>query len=322
MSKHKIIGLALCGLILTSCGNGGENTAEETVSPETSAASESVSETTVSETETKRETETKKETETEIPEISETVTEETESTENFDKVKDRVIFEDGENTLTAGQFIEALFECEKFTHMRAAARDFQIMDMDENGIPEIMLYYSNFMSYTGSQLYTVTDEGKAEVVLILNHDICDSSNHSECYNLIGENPIPYKKDGKTVWISRFFGSGTGGGGGGNYILKYDSSGIDGEIICEARYYRWSGNDENGELEWYSNEYYYIFGKEVTEDEFDLRDKEYFDSLQTSDALYVQSPIGDYDENKKFLGSEFGENLSYALNNYLDMRDGA
>ena len=314
MSKHKIIGLALCGLILTSCGSGEENTAEETVSPETSAASESVSETTVSKTET--------ETKTEIPESLETVTEETESTENFDKVKDMVIFEDGENSLTAGQYIEALFECEEFTHMRAAARDFQIMDMDENGIPEIMLYYSNFMSYTGSQLYTVTDEGKAEVVLILNHDICDSSDHSECYNLIGENPIPYEKDGKTVWISRFSGYGTGGGGSGNYILKYDGSGVDCEIICEARYETWGANNENGDWEHYRNDYYYIFGKEVTEDEFDRRDKEYFDSLQTSDALYVQFPIGDYGENGKFLGSEFGENLSYALNNYLDMRDGA
>ena len=27
MSKHKIIGLALCGLMLTSCENGGENLA-------------------------------------------------------------------------------------------------------------------------------------------------------------------------------------------------------------------------------------------------------------------------------------------------------
>lgn len=313
MSKHKIIGLALCGLILTSCGNGGENTAEETVSPETSAASESVSETTVSETETKRETETKKETETEIPEISETVTEETESTENFDKVKDRVIFEDGENTLTAGQFIEALFECEKFTHMRAAARYFQIMDMDENGIPEIMLYYSNFMSYTGSQLYTVTDEGKAKVVLILNHDICDSSDHSECYDMIGENPVPYEKDGKTVWISRFSGYGTGGGGSGNYILKYDGSGIDGEIICESRYEKWGANNENGDWEWYRDDYYYIFGEEVTKEEYDKRRDEYMNSLNPSDELYVKS---------SYYEDEFRETFSYALNNYLDMRDGA
>lgn len=316
MSKHKIIGLALCGLILTSCGNGGENTAAETEIPETSAASESVSETTVSETETETATET------EIPESSETVTEETESTENFDKVKDRVIFEDGENALTAGQFIDALESCEEFTRRFDFFCDFQIMDMDENGIPEIMIYYSNFMSYTGSSLFTVTNEGKAEAVPILNHDICDSSDHSECYNMIGENPVPYEKDGKTVWISRFFGSGTGGGGGGNYILKYDGSGIDGEIICESRQYRWSGNNENGELEWYRTDHYYIFGEEVTGDEFDRRDKEYFDSLQTSDALYVQFPIGDYYKSGKFLGSEFGENLSYALNNYLDMRDGA
>ena len=305
MSKHKIIGLALCGLILTSCGNGGENTAEGTVSPETSAASESVSETTVSETET------------EIPESSETVTEKTESTENFDKVKDRVIFEDGENSLTAGQYIEALENCEEFTRWLDGFDNFQIMDMDENGIPEIMLYYSNHMSYTGSLLYIVTERGNAEAVPILNHDICDSSDHSECYHLIGENPIPYEKDGKTVWISRFYGSGTGGGGGGNYILKYDGSGIDGEVICESRHERWSGNNENGKLEWYENDHYYIFGEEVTEDEFDRRKQEFFDSLQPSNALYMHHR-DIYDGN---LESKLRENLSYVLNTYLDMRDG-
>lgn len=537
MSKHKIIGLVLCGLMLTSCGSGGENTAAETELPEASAASESVSKTTVSETET--------EAETELPEVSETVTEETESTENFDKVKDRIVYDDGvkkmtageylkaieaygfektamgncglqfadldgdgmpeavfyefasdraeifsispdgevrpipskneelcwwedeqlkggtvsayekdgetiwimgfsskgagagssgryilrydgnsidgeiiceetydrnvwnddtgwdytknwylwgeevteeeyesrkdefldslrpsdaaeahgfipssdrslydefskgymeafsgilleycdmlesqnariyneiaeniiysdgENTLTAGQYIEALLECEEFTRRFDFFCDFQIMDMDENGIPEIMIYYSNFMSYTGSRLYTVTKEGKAEAVPILNHDICDSSDHSECYNMIGENPVPYEKDGKTVWISRFSGSGTGGGGSGNYILKYDGSGIDGEIICESRHYRWNGNNENGELEWYRSDHYYIFGEDVTEEEYDKRRDEYMNSLKPSDELYV---IASYDED------DFRETFSYALNNYLDMRD--
>lgn len=314
MSKHKIIGLALCGLMLTSCGNGGEDTVSETYVPETEQASESVLETAKTETETV--------TETEAPESLETVPVETESTENFDKVKDRIIFDDGTQKLTAGQYINALESCEKFTHMRAAAFDFQVMDMDENGIPEIMIYYSNFMSYTGSRLYTVTKEGKAVAIPIINHDICDRSDHSECYDLIGENPFPYEKDGKTIWISRFSGSGTGGGYGGEYILRYDGSGIAGEVINRAEYETYGQNDENGEWYWVRNDYYYIFGEEVTEEEYDSRQKEYFDSLQSSDALYVQSHIGDYDENRKFLGSEFGENLADALNKYLDMRDGA
>ena len=176
-----------------------------------------------------------------------------------------------------------------------------------------MIYYSNFMSYTGSSLYTVTNEGKAEAVPILNHDICDSSDHSECYDMIGENPVPYEKDGKTVWISRFSGYGTGGGGSGNYILKYDSSGIDGEIICESRYEKWGANNENGDWEWYRNDYYYIFGEDVTEEEFDKRRDEYMNSLKPSDELYVES---------SYYEDEFRETFSYALNKYLDMRDGA
>ena len=292
--------------MLTSCGNGGENTAEGTVSPETSAASESVSETTVSETDTETEIET------EIPESSETVTEETESTENFDKVKDRVIFEDGENTLTAGQYIEALESCEEFTRWLDGFDNFQIMDMDENGIPEIMLYYSNHMSFTGSLLYIVTESGNAEAVPILNHDICFFSDELE-----GENPIPYEKDGKTVWISRFYRSGSSGESSGNYILKYDGSGIDGEVICESRHDRWNGNNENGELEWYENDHYYIFGEEVTEDEFDRSKQEFFDSLQPSNAFYMHHR----DVYDGSLGSNLRENLAYMLNNYLDMRDG-
>lgn len=311
MSKHKMIGLALCGLMLTSCGNGGEDTVTETSAPETAQTSESVSET--------EETAAETLTETEAPESSETVPEETESTENFDKVKDRVIFDDGTQRLTAGEYIDALEDCEEFTHWLDVNDDLQIMDMDKNGIPEIMIYYSDHMSYTGSRLYAVTEEGKAEAVPILNRDICFLSVE---YELEGENPVPYEKDGKTLWISRFKGSGTGGGFSGNYILKYDGSGIDGEVIDESRYETWNGYDENGELEWYRSEHYCIFGEEVTEEEYDSKKKEYFDSLQPSDALYVQSPIGDYDENRKFLGSEFGENLADALNKYLDMRDGA
>lgn len=182
MSKHKIICLALCGLMLTSCGNSGENTAAETSAPETEQASESVSETVKTQAETVIETE--------APESSETVPEETESTENC------------------------------------------------------------------------------------------------------------------------------GGFGGEYILRYDGSGIDGEVIDRAEYETYGQEDENGE--WYRirDDFYYIFGEEVTEEEYDSKKKEYFDGLQPSDALYVQSSMGSREN------SEFTENLADALEKYLDMRDGA
>lgn len=307
MSKHKIICLALCGLMLTSCGNSGEDTAAETSAPETEQASESVSETAKTEAETVNETE--------APESSETVPEETESTENFDKVKDRVIFVDGTQKLTAGQYIDALESCEEFDVSHPSFRDFQIMDMDGNGIPEIIVC-GRFMAYTFSRLFTVSAEGKADAVPILNHNLCDSSDHSECYVLTGAEPSPYEKDGKTVWISNFSGGGTDGGFSGEYILRYDGSGIDGEVIDRAEYETYGQEDENGE--WYRirDDFYYIFGEEVTEEEYDSKKKEYFDGLQPSDALYVQSSMGSREN------SEFTENLADALEKYLDMRDGA
>lgn len=296
MSKHKIIGLALCGLMLTSCGNGGENTAAETEIAETSAASESVSETTVSETET--------ETETEIHESSETVTEETKSTENFDNVKDRVIFEDGENTLTAGQYIEALENCEEFTNSLGYYYALQLMDMDENGIPEILIHLYGTM-INGSRLYAVTADGKADAVKIIDHDE---------YYMRGNSLTPYEKDGETLWIGGWSIISAIGGNynDGEYVLKYDGSVIDCEVIAESGYETYGANDENGNWEWYRDDYYYIFGEEVTKEEYDRRIGEYLNGLQPSDALYAKSAY------KK---SEFRENLSYTLNEYLDMRDG-
>lgn len=305
MSKHKIIGLVLCGLMLTSCGNGGENTAAETVSPETSAASESVSETTVSETET--------ETETEIPESSETITEETESTENFDKVKDRIVYDDGENSLTAGQYIDAVIESKYYESIYYG---FQLMDMDKNGIPEILFYYESTMS-DFSEMCTVTAEGKMLTIPIINHDICTSyENHDECYAINGGSLTPYEKDGETLWVGEWEYGSAGGGSDGKYILKYDGNGIDGKLINNSTYERYEASNDNGVPHWDYNFYSYVFGEKVTEEEYVKRRDEYMNSLKPSDELYVESSYDD-----RITEYEFRENLSYTLNNYLDMRDG-
>lgn len=306
---------ALCGAILTGCEKENGNTVSETEISETAAASESVSETEQTEAETETVTETAEAVKKEYAPVPA-------STLNYDKVRDRAIFDDEENTLTAGQFIDALESCDEFTHWLDVYDAFQITDMDENGIPEIMLYRyaAPFMS---SRLYSVTADGKAEAVKLSSHDLRHGfCSGDECYEMIGSSPEPYEKDGKTVWIGHWLGSGTGGGSSGDYILKYDGSTIDGEVIRETAYETWSGNDENGELEWYRNDYYYIWGEEVTEEEYDKKADEYINSLHPSDALYVQSYIDYYDEDSAFSGSEFGENLAYTLNRYLDMREGA
>ena len=158
MSKHKIIGLALCGLILTSCGNVGENTAEETEIPETSAASESVSETTVSETDT----------ETEISESSETIIEETESTKNFDKVKDRIVYDDGVKKMTAGEYLKAI-EAYGFEKTAMGNYCLQFVDLDGNGMPEAVFYNGGLET---SSIFSILPDGEVRYIPIANKELC------------------------------------------------------------------------------------------------------------------------------------------------------
>lgn len=295
-----ICALSLCGLMLTGCEKRNENTVSETKISETAAASESVSETVQTEAETVTEI-----TETEEMKEYDPVPK---STLNYDNVKDRVIFEDGKNTLTAGQYIDALESCEEFTNALGYYYAFQIMDIDENGIPEILIHlYGTMMN--GSRLYAVTADGKAEAVKIIAHDICDNSDHDEYY-MRGNSLTPYEKDGETLWISgwRIISAIGGNYNDGEYVLKYDGSVIDCEVIAESVYETYRANDENGNWEWYRNDYYYIFGEEVTEEEYYRRIEEYLNGLQPSDALYVESA---YKE------SEFRELLAAAVLEYIE-----
>lgn len=304
MSKHKIICLALCGLMLTSCGNGEEDTVTETVLSETSQTSESVSEAAKTEAEIV--------TETEVPESLETVPEKTESTLNYDKVKDRVIFDDGTQNLTAGEYIDAVMEGKYYESIYYG---FQFMDMDENLIPEILFYYESTMS-DFSKLYTITLDGKMLNIPIINHDICTSyEKHDECYCINGGSLKPYEKDGETLWIGGWEYGSAGGGSSGEYILKYNGSGIDSEVIHKETYERYEASNNNGIPNWDYYQYYYIFGEEVTEAEYDRRRDEYMNSLKPSDELYVELSYG-----IEITEYEFRENLSDALNKYLDMRN--
>ncbi|MDE6710221.1 MAG: hypothetical protein K2J76_07015 [Oscillospiraceae bacterium] len=295
-----ICALSICGLMLTGCEKGNENTEYETEISETTAASESVSETTPTEAETVTEI-------TEAEEIKE-YDPVPKSTLNYDNVKDRIIFDDGENTLTAGQYIDALENCEEFTNSLGYFYALQLMDMDENGIPEILIHlYVTMMS--GSRLYVVTADGKADAVKIIAHDIYDNSEHDKYY-MRGNSLTPYEKDGETLWISDWSIISAIGGNynDGEYVLKYDGSVIDCEVIAESGYETYGANDENGNWEWYRNDYYYIFGEEVTKEEYDRHRGEYLNGLQPSDALYVKSA---YKEN------EFRDLLAAAVLEYIE-----
>lgn len=308
-----ICAFALYGLMLTGCENGNENTVSETEIPETTATSESVPET----VQTEAETVTKI---TEAEEIKE-YDPVPKSTLNYDNVKDRIIFEDGENTLTARQYIDALENFEEFTNALGYKYIFQIMDIDENGIPEVTLARDDTV-FVCSHLYTVTAEGEAVSLITVNHDICynyfDSDTHDECSQLRGGSLKPYEKNGKTIWLSGYNSGGAGAGSSGTYILKYDGNVIDGEVIRHSSYERYPVDKD---WLWDYNFYYNVLGEDVTEEEYDLKYDEYLDSLQPSDALYTQGYIDVFGDHSLYDHDDYKEMFCYTLNKYLDMRDG-
>lgn len=292
MKKSKFISLALCGIMLSSCGNSGENTAEESGYSETSRTSESVSETTVSETET------------EILDTSETtVQEETESAENFDKVKDRIIYDDGENSLTAGQYIDALLECEDIYKTLHALHGIQFADFDSDGIPELLLY-DDLM--TKSEYYAVSADGKARYI----------HNKSLHDNWAWEFPYghaePYELNGEIVWITECHSSGSGAGGDGIYFVRYDGNEIEVETIRESRY----TNTDSNIAVWGEKMVWQFFwqGEEVSEEEYNSRYEKFLGDMTSLDAPELRSTI------IHGAGYEFKEALSLVLKEYLEAAD--
>lgn len=289
MSKHKIIGLALCGLMLTSCGSGEENTAAETEIPETSAASESVSETTVSETET------------EIPESSETVTEGTESTENFDKVKDRIVYDDGVKKMTAGEYLKAI-EAYGFEKTAMGNCGLQFADLDGNGMPEAVFYE---VASDRSEIFSISPDGEVRYIPITNKELC----WGERDELKGGAVSAYGKNGENIWIMGFSSKGSSAGSSGIYILRYDGNSIDGEIICKETYDNiW--HDDTG---WDYTENWYLWGEEVTEEEYESRKDEFFENLQTSNAAEAHGFIPSDDRS---LYDEFSKGYMEAFSDIL------
>lgn len=304
--------LALCVLMLTGCEKENENTVSETEASATAETYESVTtaaETTAAETVTAAET---------APKEYEPVPK---STLNYDKVKDRVIFSDGENTLTAGQFIDALESCEEFDDILGHYYIFQTMDIDGNGIPEIVLARDD-TTFVCSKLFTVTAEGEAMPIKTVNHDICNCYNidpSADHYQLRGGSLTPYEKDGETVWLSGYNSGGAGAGASGTYILKYDGNVIDGDIVRHSSYERYPVDEE---WMWDYNSYYNVLGEDVTEEEYDLKYEEYLNGLQPSEAVYTQGYIDICGDHGKYDRDKFKEMFCYTLNRYLDMREGA
>lgn len=294
MSKKKIIGLLLGTLLLTSCGNveNAAETAETTGNISETAGNISETSEIISETrETVSETAVS---ETEIPETSETTAqEETESTENFDKVKDRVIYDDGVKKMTAGEYLKAI-EAYGFEKTAMGNCGLQFADLDGDGMPEAVFY--NFgVDYT-SIVFSVSPEGEVSLVPIKN----DELRISDMEMLWGSYISAYEKDGETIWIMGFSSKGAGAGSEGDYILRYDGNCIDGEIIREKTYDRNVWNDDTG---WDYTTNWYLWGEEVTEEEYESRKDEFFEGLQLSETSEAHGfiPLDDrslYDEYSK------------------------
>ncbi|MCM1382592.1 MAG: hypothetical protein NC192_11675, partial [Muribaculaceae bacterium] len=181
----------------------------------------------------------------------------------------------------------------------------QIMDIDENGIPEAALARDDTV-FVNSKIHTVTANGQAVCLSTANFDIC----YDDGTFLRGGSLTPYERDGETVWLSRYNTGGTDEGVSGDYILKYDGNTVDGEIIRHSEYER---NPGDGYMMWEYYFYYNVLGEDVTEEEYDLKYDEYINTLQPSAAVYAMSG---YKENT----SEFWEIISNAMNEYLDKRD--
>ena len=262
----EICAFALCGLMLTGCEK--EKEAMESEISETSVTSESVSETVQSENETLTET---------VTEISETVKLETESIENFDEIKDIVIFENGESTLTAGQYIETLGQCAEFTDISLLYR-IQLADVNNDGISEALALTGEFEDNT-LDIFFVSASGEVRKI---------SVEKDAAFKWV----TPYEKDGKIIWIADIFNDDFSG----EAVLHISDNSARLEEICSESY----GKKEK-ECFWQ--------GQSVSYQEYEKLHEEYFGAMDNSAEIYAISAF-DYWTRTNV------EKLSDAMEEYL------
>lgn len=207
----------------------------------------------------------------------------------YSEIHDTVIYDDGKNTLTAGEYIDALIEYPDMIR----AHHYQIADIDGNGIPELAVYIGAF-PYTS--YIAVSPEGNAEMLY-------DDDGNTE---IAADFPVPYDSDGETVWVTDFSQGGSGAGGGYRCFLSIEDNTVKTEIISSYDY---------GRTAMFEYQYSYYWGSDQSlplssEEEYESRFNELLAGMENSSAAYVQHTRDAYDY-------DFQEFLSYMLREYLE-----
>ena len=207
----------------------------------------------------------------------------------YSEISDTIIYDDGENVLTAGEYIDSLIE---YPNIIRGAHRYQIADIDGNGIPELAAYVGMFPITT---YIAVSPEGQAEML----YD-SEGSEYIEA-----DLPVPYESNGKTVWVTDFFQGGSSGGGGYRCFLSIENNTVKTEIISNYDY---------GKIAMLEYQYNYYWGNDqsepVSEDEYESRFDDLLAGMENSSAAYVQHEPNEYDY-------DFPEFLAYMLREYLE-----
>ncbi|MDE5860256.1 MAG: hypothetical protein K2H23_07765, partial [Oscillospiraceae bacterium] len=188
----------------------------------------------------------------------------------YNDIKDTVLYSDEKNSLTVGQYIDAVVKCRDFTDLYK--NGIQLSDINGDGIPEAV---ARIAAFPITSYFSVSAEGEAFMLY-------DKNGESQ---IEAELPEPYEKGGKVLWLSEFYVGGSVAGGGGDSILTYEDGVIKKEII---RCYDYS-KDLN------TFEYYYTYywgsdgywddtqGVEVSEEEYESRYETLLAEMQPVEA---------------------------------------
>lgn len=274
---------AVCGIMLTGCKRENESTGSETKISETSATSEIVSETTQTEAETVTET-------AEAEEIKE-YDPIPESTLDYDKIKDKVIYNNGAEKLTAEQYIRALENCAEFTDISKLYR-IQLADVDSDGIPEALALAGEYDKNTLDIFFVSASGGVRKI----------PAEKDDAFKWV----TPYEKDGKTVWIADTVGAGESSIGEAVLHVSDNSAWLE-EICSES----WGKKEK--ECFWQ--------GQSVSYQEYQKLHEDYFGAMNPSAEIEIVSAYSYLTQtNAEKLSDvveEYLQNLPYTYNEIKD-----
>lgn len=274
MREIKVISAVLSAIILTSCGNSSESVVNGTANDVTAQGNWSAT------------AETSEADSSKISEISAFSTDignksdinstiDTDVSSLYTEIFDTIIYNDGKTVLTAGEYIEALLNCDKFidTLSIRGTRTFQLSDIDGNGIPELITENFAASLLSGRAAYfSVSNDGKAKIL----HD-----NENNIY-IAAELPFPLETDGETVWLSDFSSSDNNGGRTGVCTISIDGDKVQTNVIRKCEYT--VNTYDSGE--YYRTYEYYWYDKPVSEEEYESKFEELSFKMRPSYQPYV------------------------------------